>query len=137
MEKFSFDGGNLEEILFDKDGLTAKEVFFLYETRGEIEPTKEVDLFQKLVRTKGSINLHLKMWVDGVCEGDFTKEELFSGFIGEIPEWAHISFNNQVLKKCEDLMSKRKQPDLTLFYVKYIFENNNGYDLKSKENTNG
>jgi hypothetical protein len=135
MDNFCFDGGNekVEQVIFDENGLTAKEAFFYYETRGEIRPTSEPELLKKIIRCKGSLSFHFKiLWPDGICDGDFSKEELFSSFKGTAPEWVHTAFNNQVIKKINSLKQDKRGDIILLTYLEYIFRNNNGYRYKGE-----
>jgi len=59
-------------ILFDKNGVSGKEAFFQWDSNGKILPTKHPNLLHKLLKTKGSVNLHIKMYSEDRAKGLFT-----------------------------------------------------------------
>ena len=92
---FLFDGSKdyfnkkgIELIQFDKDGKTAKECFYLYDSNGIIKPTCEPDKLKTLLKTKGSVNLHIKMYAEDRAKGNLPKIE-FDKIIKEfdLPVW--------------------------------------------------
>ena len=92
---FSFDGTKdyynkkgIELIQFDENGKTAKECFYLYDTNGLIKPTKEPKELKTLLKTKGSVNLHIKMYAEDRAKGYLPKIE-FDEIIKEfdLPKW--------------------------------------------------
>ena len=75
-ERFNFDGKKnyynkkgVEIIQFDPKGKTAKESFYLYDSRGEIHPTREPNELKALLKIKGSINLNIKMYAEDRAKG--------------------------------------------------------------------
>ena len=80
---FNFDGNSnyinkkgVDIIQYDKDGLTAKECFYLFDSQGKIKPTREPDKLHDLLKTKGSVNLHIKMYAEDRAKGTLSKIEL-------------------------------------------------------------
>ena len=61
-------GDNL--IVFDENGVNAKESFFIFDSNGQIFSTNEPYLLKNLYKSKASINFHIKMWAEG--RRDFT-----------------------------------------------------------------
>lgn len=92
---FSFDGTKdyynkkgVELIQFDKNGKTAKECFYLYDSNGVIKPTCEPKELKILLKTKGSVNLHIKMYAEDRAKGYLPKvefDEITKNF--DLPEW--------------------------------------------------
>lgn len=75
-DKFNFDGtkdyytkNGKEIIVFSKEGKSAKECFYLYDSQGIIEPTCEPAQLELLLKTKGSVNLHIKMYAEDRAKG--------------------------------------------------------------------
>lgn len=69
--KFNFDGSNTyfnkkgEDIIqYDKNGVDGKEAFFQWDSNGKIKPTKHPNILHTLLKTKGSTNLHIKMYAE-------------------------------------------------------------------------
>ena len=82
-EVFNFDGcghyfnkKGVDIIQHDPNGLTAKECFYLFDSQGLIKPTKESDELHSLLKTKGSVNLHIKMYAQGRADGTLYEHEL-------------------------------------------------------------
>lgn len=69
--KFNFDGAvgywnkKGEPIVqYDRNGVDGKEAFFQWDSNGKIKPTKHPNLLHTLLKTKGSTNLHIKMYAE-------------------------------------------------------------------------
>jgi hypothetical protein len=86
-------------VQYDKDGLTAKESFYLYDSQGIIKPTFEVVKLETLLRTKGSINLHIKMYAEDRAKMYLPYYE-FNLILEEInaPDWFRDAVENQKKK---------------------------------------
>lgn len=93
-DRFSFDGcaeyvNKKGESLIQEssDGCSAKEAFYAYDSKGEINPTCEPGLLEELYRCKGSINLHISMWAEGRAEGTFPGVEFeeYAKEVGLLP----------------------------------------------------
>ncbi len=105
-DKFNFDGQvnyhskkGEDLIQYDVEGKSAKECFFLYDSQGKIEKTNEPEELKILLRTKGSVNLHIKMYAESRADGTLPKL-LFQDIIKEInpPEWFITAVENQKYK---------------------------------------
>lgn len=83
--KFNFDGSLEKNIVFDRNGIDGKMCFFLFDSTGKLKPTKHPNLFKALLKTKGSANLHIKMYAEDRAYGRLPKFE-FSGD-GQTLEW--------------------------------------------------
>lgn len=103
---FSFDGTKdyyskkgIDLIQFDENGKTAKECFYLYDTNGIIKPTCEPDKLKTLLKTKGSVNLHVKMYAEDRAKGYLPKIE-FDKICTEydLPSWFINAVENQKKK---------------------------------------
>lgn len=103
---FCFDGAKdyhnkkgIELIQFNKEGKTAKECFYLYDTNGIVKPTCEPEELKTLLKTKGSINLHIKMYAEDRARGYLPKVE-FDKICVEynLPSWFITAVENQKKK---------------------------------------
>ena len=106
---FDFDGVNVyynnkgqSVINFNSDGKTAKESFYLYDCQGKITETKEPELLEKLFKTKGSINFHIKMWAESRADGTLPRVQ-FNEIIKEydLLDWMVKAVENQKFKYYE------------------------------------
>jgi hypothetical protein len=70
----------------------------MYETKGEKLSCNDLVLLQELITSKGSINLHIKMWVDGWYDMLEPIGYYLDSFIGPVPEWIKNSILNQLRK---------------------------------------
>jgi hypothetical protein len=72
---FNFDGkseyvnkNGKDVIIYDKNGLSGKESFYRFDSNGLILPTKHPNILHTLLKTKGSANLHIKMYAQSRAE---------------------------------------------------------------------
>jgi len=100
-ERFSFAGVRVDITRCDEGtGISAKEAFYRIDTRGEKNiNTNEPELLNELVRCKKSINLHIKMWVEGYEDMMEGVEYYLGLFVGSPPPWVEVSFRNQLRRK--------------------------------------
>lgn len=63
--KFIFFGGIVASPQFARAGISGVEAFRLFDSTGCRVPTKHPRLFIALMRTKKSVNWHIKEWADG------------------------------------------------------------------------
>lgn len=72
-KEFNFSGSEFNEslIVYDKQGYSAKEAFYIRDSTGKVVPTKHPKLLKKLYMCKASINFHLKLWASGIKESCF------------------------------------------------------------------
>lgn len=56
-------------ILFDKNGVTGKEAFYQWDSNGKILSTRHPNLLLSLLKTKGSVNLNIKMYAEDRAKG--------------------------------------------------------------------
>jgi hypothetical protein len=103
---FYFDGikdyyskKGIELIQFDENGKTAKECFYLYDTNGIVKPTFQPTELKTLLKTKGSVNLHIKMYAEDRAKGYLPKIE-FEKICNEynLPKWFIDAVENQKKK---------------------------------------
>ena len=92
---FNFDGCDnyynkkgVRLIQYSEEGLTAKECFYLYDSQGVIKQTREAGLLEIILKTKGSVNLHIKMYAEDRAKGYLPKIE-FEDMVKELdpPDW--------------------------------------------------
>lgn len=100
---FNFDGAaeycnNTGEdiIQYKKTGASGKEAFYLWDSKGVIKPTKHPNLLHCLLKTKGSVNLHIKMYAQSRADGTLPKIE-FREWCNDwkAPAWFKIAVENQ------------------------------------------
>ena len=105
-KNFSFDGisdyldkhgSNI--IVHDRNGVDGKKSFYLWDSQGKITPTKHPNVLEALLKTKGSVNLHIKMYAQSKAEGTlftFMIDELEKEF--HAPEWFKLAIIEQSRK---------------------------------------
>lgn len=113
---YNFDGHGPRTIQYDRKGLTGKKAFYYFDTYGKLESTKHPELLQRLLQTKGSINLHIKMYAEGRAEGTLPLNE-FEEICENIkaPDWFYFAVERQ---KNKIYMKKYDENDWFLKYVR-------------------
>ncbi len=93
--KYNFDGvgtyynkRGTEVIQYSKTGIDGIRAFFEYDSNGNVLPTKHPNILKTLLKTKGSINLHIKMYAEDRAKGRLPELE-FKKICTEInsPNW--------------------------------------------------
>jgi len=100
---FSFDGSSSYHnkrgeyiVQYDKKGASGKEAFFQYDSNGTIKPTKHPNLLLSLLKTKGSANLHIKMYAEDLAKCRWNKIEMRALCIKyKAPDWFRKAVDNQ------------------------------------------
>ena len=105
---FDFDGvadyfnkNGSPVVQYDKNGVSGKEAFYQYDTNGKIVPTKHPNLLFCLLKTKGSVNLHIKMYAEDRANGLFSLVELRGVCMYKLktpPYWFKEAIENQKVK---------------------------------------
>lgn len=67
--EFNFDGHLDREITYNPNGVDGKQAFFKFDSQGKLPPTKHPNLLRSLLKTKGSVNLHIKMYAEDRASG--------------------------------------------------------------------
>ena len=106
---FNFDGSNnyhnkkgQDIIVYDKNGVTGKEAFYKWDSNGKILPTKHPNLLHTLLKTKGSVNLHIKMYAEDRATGLFPLIEFRAFCIKyRCPVWFKEAVERQKFKYYE------------------------------------
>ncbi len=103
---FNFDGSNSyhnkkgkDIIVYDKNGVTGKEAFYKWDSNGKILPTKHPNILHTLLKTKGSVNLHIKMYAEDRAKGLFPLIEFRAFCIKyKCPAWFKEAVERQKFK---------------------------------------
>ena len=92
----NFDGKTeYREVVFDKNGMSGKEAFYRFDSEGKINATKHPNLLKSLFRTKGSVNLHIKMYAEDLAEFRWNKIEMRALCIKfKAPTWFRTAIEN-------------------------------------------
>ena len=103
---FNFDGNanyydkkGQNIIVYDKKGVSGKEAFYKWDSSGKIIPTRHPNILHTLLKTKGSVNLHIKMYAEDRANGLFPLAE-FQDFCTKYncPIWFITAVENQKFK---------------------------------------
>jgi hypothetical protein len=62
--RFNFDGHLDRDIEYDPKGVDGKKAFHKFDSSGRLVPTKHPNILRTLLKTKGSTNLHIKMYAE-------------------------------------------------------------------------
>ncbi len=66
---YNFDGHLDRDIEYDPKGVDGKKAFHKFDSTGRLMPTKHPNLLRTLLKTKGSVNLHIKMYAEDRAKG--------------------------------------------------------------------
>ncbi len=97
---FNFDGyDDWEYVVYDKNGVDGKKAFHIYDSLGKVAATKHPNILHTLLKTKGSVNLHIKMYAEDRAKGLFPLIE-FRAFCIKLkaPYWFKEAVENQKYK---------------------------------------
>lgn len=93
---FNFDG---VKDYYNKKGVSGKEAFFQWDSNGKILKTKHPNLLKALLKTKGSTNLHIKMYAEDRAACNFSGLEFRALCIKfKAPYWFREAVENQKFK---------------------------------------
>ena len=96
---FSFDGSLPRDIIYDKKGVDGKKAFLMYDAQGKLVPTKHPNILSTLLKTKGSTNLHIKMYAEDRAKCNFNKIEFRALCIKfKAPSWFREAVESQKVK---------------------------------------
>lgn len=98
-DTFTFCGVGVEVKGDLENGVSAKQSFQSFDTDGKVLPTNEPDLLKSIIVCKKSINLHIKMWVEGYDEMMEGVEFYLNIFVGDPPPWVEQSFRKQLQRR--------------------------------------
>lgn len=111
--RFTFFGGIVQAPLFDRTGVSGVEAFWLFDTTGRHVPTKHPRLFVALMRTKKSINWHIKAWADGFWD----MCEQISFYLNEIvncPTWVESALRGAIIRADKKRHENRTNEEMPL-----------------------
>ena len=96
---FDFDGSLPLDIIYDKSGIDGKKAFLIYDSQGKLLPTKHPTLLAKMIKTKGGVNLHVKMFAEDRASGLFPGFEFRALCIKlKAPYWFREAVEHQKVK---------------------------------------
>ncbi len=97
--RFNFDGHLDRDIEYDPNGVDGKRAFQLFDAQGRLVPTKHPNILRTILKTKGSINLHVKMYAEDRAKGRLPLIE-FRGMCIEFkaPHWFREAVEQQKSK---------------------------------------
>ena len=103
---FNFDGVHTyynkkgkELIVPSRHGKSGIQSFYDYDTNGIISPTRHPNLLTTLLKVKGSVNLHIKMYAEDRAKCNMNKIELRALCIKyKCPSWFREAVEAQKVK---------------------------------------
>lgn len=97
-DMFTFSGASPKVFEYDPDGPDAKETFYRWESDCVLVPTKEPELLQRIHITKGSVNFHIRQWVEGF--EDFMEPiEFYLESFTNPPKWVRKALEGSLVRK--------------------------------------
>jgi hypothetical protein len=120
---FNFDGthtyynkkGNLI-IVYDRNGIDGIHAFYLWDSQGVIKPTRHPNILHTLLKTKGSTNLHIKMYAEDLADCNWNKIEMRALCIKfKAPSWFRTAIENQRSQHTKTQVNERSINSPTLY----------------------
>lgn len=111
-DKFNFSGKHDVDIPQDTNGVSARESFKAYDTRGVIVPSRDAETVKKVINAKKSINMHIKLWAEGaddMCEPIYVYYNMIKG---NKPEWIARALSNAFDKARYGFVLDRSEADM-------------------------
>lgn len=88
-----------EIIQYDKNGVDGVEAFYQFDSRGRIIPTKHPNILLTLLKSKGSCNLHIKMYAEDRASCNMSLIEFRALCIYfKAPKWFREAVETQKMK---------------------------------------
>lgn len=86
--------------VYDEMGLSAKECFAIYDSKGKISPCREIELYKQIHKCKGSINFNIKIWAEDRGKGWLGKNEFMETIAieYELLDWMINAVEQQRMK---------------------------------------
>lgn len=96
---YKFNMKSEKIIQYSKNGVSGVEAFSVFDSKGVILPTKHPNLLKSLLKTKGSANLHIKMYAEDRAACNFSGLEFRALCIKfKAPYWFREAVENQKFK---------------------------------------
>ena len=99
---FNFDGRlNYEDkIIYSKKGVDAKKAFLKLDSEGIVLPTKHPNILESILKTKGGVNLHIKMYGQDLANQRLTLLEfrMWCIYCWQSPDWFREAVQRQRYK---------------------------------------
>lgn len=103
---FNFDGSDgywnklgVSIVQYDKNGVDGKQAFYNWDSNGVIKPTKHPNILNTLLKVKGSVNLHIKMYAEDRAACNMNKIEFRALCIHfKAPLWFREAVEKQKVK---------------------------------------
>jgi len=89
-------------VLYLKDGVDAKEAFFIFDSKGKLVPTFEPELLKSVIFIKKAINFQIIQWASSYNDMFMGVNDYLKIFINP-PPWVEHSFRQQLYKKWKNI----------------------------------
>ncbi len=80
------------------NGVSALESWYVYESVGKVLATCEPEKLDKVLRSKASVNLQIRMWSEAMCDPLVLSVEELRTYCKEFPGWVFKATVNQARK---------------------------------------
>lgn len=80
------------------DGCSALECWWAKDTHGKILACREADLLSKVIRSKKSVNLQIKLWAEDMADGMILTQSELVEYVHGWPSWVMTAVIEQAGK---------------------------------------
>ena len=92
------------EITDDPNGYSALECWWAKDTHGKTLPCREQKLLAKVIRSKQSVNLQIKLWAEDVADGMLLRQSELLEYVHGWPEWVFRATMEQAGKRATQII---------------------------------
>jgi hypothetical protein len=75
------------ETTYDPNGYSALECWWAKDTHGKTLPCREPELLAKVIRSKLSVNLQIKLWAEDIADGMLLGQSELLEYVHGWPDW--------------------------------------------------
>ena len=76
-----------KSVQYDEKGASALEAWWSIDTHGKEIPCREIELLEKVIRSKQSINLQIKLWAEDIADGLILRQSELIEYTHNWPNW--------------------------------------------------
>lgn len=79
-------------------GHSALECWWALDTHGKTVPCRELDVLSKVMRSKKSVNLQVRLWAEDIADGMLLRQSELLDYTHKWPEWVFRATMEQAAK---------------------------------------
>ena len=81
-----------------EEGVSALQAWIAFDTHGKIVPCREPEVLAKVLRSKKSVNLQIKLWAEDLAQGILLAQNELIDYVAGWPNWVLAATMQQAAK---------------------------------------